>query len=106
MVKKEFSKLISPSQDDRLRVKIQTEKGNLVDMVVQYEAKFDQEWHPVVRYDCSHGLLHRDVIFPGGRKEKHPLNIPDLKTALLYAEQDIKDRWQWYRERYKRRLRK
>ena len=30
---------------------------------------------------------------PGGKKEKYPLDIPDLKTALLYAEQDIKDRW-------------
>ena len=26
---------------------------------------------------------------PGGKKEKYPLDIPDLKTALLYAEQDI-----------------
>ena len=56
--------------------------------------------------DCSHGFLHRDVMFPDGKKEKHPLNIPGLKTALLYAEQDIRDRWKWYRDRYRRRLRK
>ena len=31
-------------------------------------------------------------MLPGGKKEKYPLDIPDLKTALLYAEQDIKDR--------------
>jgi len=29
-----------------------------------------------------------------------------LKAALLYAEQDILDRWKWYRDRYRRRLRK
>ncbi len=51
MVKKEFTKVISQSQDDRLRIKIETEKGNIVDMVVQYEAKFEEEWHPIVRYD-------------------------------------------------------
>jgi len=28
----------------------------------------------------------------------------NLKDALQYAEQDIKDRWKWYRERYRRRL--
>jgi len=78
----------------------------VVDIVVQYEAKFGEEWHPIVRYDCSHGFLHRDVMFFGNKKEKHPLDIPDFKTALLYAEQDIKDRWKWYRDRYRRRLRK
>jgi len=106
MVKKEFTKVISHSGDDRLRLKIETEKGKVVNMVVQYEAKFADEWHPIVRYDCSHGFLHRDVMFPGDKKEKYPLDIPDLKTALLYAEQDIKDRWKWYRDQYKRRLKK
>ncbi len=101
---KEFTKNISPSGEDRLRMRIETEKGKVKDIVVQYEAKFGDEWHPIVRYDCSHGFLHRDVLFPGGRKEKYPLDIPDLNTALVYAEQDIKDRWQWYRNRYKRRL--
>lgn len=106
MAKKEFTKIISTSGNDRLRVKIETQKGKVVDIVVQYEARFGEEWHPVVRYDCSHGFLHRDVMFPGGKKEKYPLDIPDLKSALLYAEQDIKDRWQWYRARYRKRLKK
>ena len=106
MAKKEFSKTISPSGDDRLRMKIETEKGKVIDMVVQYEAKFGEKWHTIVRYDCFHGFLHRDVMFPGSKKEKHPLDIPDLKTALLYAEQDIRDRWKWHRDRYKRRLKK
>ena len=92
--------------DDGRSLKIETERGNVVDIVVQYEAKFDEEWHPIVRYDCSHGFLHRDVMWPGGKKEKYPLDIPDLKTALLYAEQDIKDRWKWYRDRYRRRSRR
>ena len=106
MVKKEITKVISHSGDDRLRLKIETEKGKVFNTVVQYEAKFSEVWHPIVRYDCSHGFLHRDVIFPGGKKEKHPLDIPDLRTALLYVGQDIKDRWKWYRDRYKMRLRK
>ncbi len=64
MVEKEFTKIISPSRDDRLRLKIKTEKGKVIDIVVQYEAKFSGQWHPIVRYDCSHGFLHRDVMFP------------------------------------------
>jgi len=38
--------------------------------------------------------------------EKQPLSIANLSDALQYAEQDIKDRWQWYKERYIRGLRK
>jgi len=106
MRQKEFIKTVNPSGDDRLRLRIKTEKGRIIDMVVQYEAMFDDEWHPIVRYDCSHGFLHRDVMLPGGKQEKYPLDIPDLKTALLYAEQDIKDRWKWYKDRYKRRMKK
>jgi hypothetical protein len=40
----------------------------------------------------------------GGKKEKQPIAIQNLKDALQYAEQDLKDRWKWYRDRYKRRL--
>lgn len=105
MAIKEFTKDISTSGEDRLRMRIETENGRVVDIVVQYEAKFKDEWHPIVRYDCSHGFLHRDVMLPGNKKEKYPLDIPDLKSALMYAEQDIKDRWQWYKNRYRRRLR-
>lgn len=105
MAIKEFTKDISTSGEDRLRMRIETENGRVVDIVVQYEAKFKDEWHPIVRYDCSHGFLHRDVMLPGNKKEKYPLDIPDLKSALMYAEQDIKDRWQWYKNRYRRKLR-
>ena len=34
MVKKEFTKVISQSGDDRLRLKIETEKGKVIDIVV------------------------------------------------------------------------
>lgn len=59
--------------------------------------------------DGIEGIVHlaaKTNLFPGGKKEKYPLDIPDLKSALLYAEQDIKDRWKWYRDRYRKRLKK
>lgn len=28
------------------------------------------------------------------------------KDALTYAEQDIKDRWRWYKERFKKGMKK
>jgi len=44
MVKKGFTKIISPSGDDRLRMIIETERGQVIDVVVQYEAKFGEKW--------------------------------------------------------------
>ena len=89
---KEFVKIISPDENDRLRLKIVVEKGTVVDIVVQYEARFEDKWHSIVRYDCSHGFFHRDVLHPNGDKDKYPIPINNLNDALLYAEQDIKDR--------------
>jgi hypothetical protein len=41
---------------------------------------------------------------PKGEKEKHLIPIQNLNDALTYAEQDIKDRWEWYRDRFKKRM--
>ncbi|HZX36494.1 MAG TPA: hypothetical protein VFF54_08425 [Thermodesulfobacteriota bacterium] len=104
MGEKEFIKTISVDGNDRLRVRIITQKGVVADVVVQYEAKIKDRWHPVVRYDCSHGFFHRDMLNFKGEDEKKVIPINNLKDALTYAEQDISDRWEWYKERFKRRM--
>lgn len=81
-----------------------TERGEVVNIVVQYEAMIRGAWHEIVRYDCEHGYFHRDLIYPKGKKEKQPIAIENLNDALQYAEQDLKDRWAWYKDRYRRRL--
>ncbi|MBI4684543.1 MAG: hypothetical protein HY755_05035 [Nitrospirae bacterium] len=104
MGNKEFTKKLSPEGDDRLRVKIDIIKGKVVDIVVQFESRIKDKWYPIVRYDCSHGFFHRDLLTPYGEKTKQPIPIKNLKDALTYAEQDIKDRWEWYKEKFKKRL--
>jgi hypothetical protein len=106
MPTKEFTKIISLSGEDRLRIRIATQKGKVVNVMVQYEAKITGAWHEIVRYDFAHGFFHRDVMYPKGKKEKQPIRIENLNDALQYAEQDLKDRWNWYKDRYRRRLKK
>lgn len=106
MSSKSFVKRLGEEDKDRLRVEIETEKGKVVNFVVQYEALIQAKWHAIVRYDCSHGFAHRDVMHIDGSKDKTTLSITNLGMALLYAEQDIKDRWDWYKERYEKELRK
>ena len=91
MSSKEFIKIISPEGGDRLRIRITTQKGKVVNVMVQYEAKITGTWHEIVRYDCSHGFFHRDVIYPKGKNEKQPIRIENLNDALQYAEQDLKE---------------
>jgi len=91
---------------DRMRVRLQVEKGELLDVVYQYESFLDNNWVPIVRYDCAHGFFHRDVLQPGGQKEKQVISIDSLKTASKYAGQDIKDRWEWYKERFIKKMKK
>ncbi len=100
MPDKEFIKILDKFGKERLRVKLKTQKGKLIDIVYQYETYINGKWYPIVRYDCSHGFFHRDVIMPNGEKEKYEIAIENLKDASSYAEQDIKDRWEWYKERF------
>lgn len=75
-------------------------------MVVQYECFIDDSWHIMVRYDCSHGFFHRDVLSPNGDKEKQTITLSSLKDALNYAEQDIRDRYEFYRDRYIKKIKR
>lgn len=102
----EFETILDKHGNDRLRVRLKIEKGELIDVVFQYEALLNNKWHPIVRYDCAHGFFHRDVLKPNGDKEKQEIAINNLKSASKYAEQDLKDRWEWYKERYIKKLKK
>lgn len=102
----EFLSILDKFGHDRLRVCLKVDKGVLIDVVFQYEALIQDRWVPIVRYDCAHGFFHRDILMPNGDKEKQEIAIDNLKSASNYAEQDLKDRWEWYKERYIKKLKK
>ena len=77
-----------------------------MNFVVQYETFLETDWHAVVRYDLAHNFFHRDIMNHKGEKEKQTLPIENLKDALNFAEQDLKDRWESYREGFYKNLKK
>lgn len=101
-----YQKFLDDNELERLRLRIKTDKGEVIDIVVQYETLLNEKWTPIVRYDCAHGFFHRDLLYPKDEKEKQTININSLDDALNYAEQDIKDRWEFYKERYLKKLKK
>jgi hypothetical protein len=66
---------------------------------VQLEVFIGGKWQPIVRYDSTHGFAHRDRYFLDGRSIKTELHM-DFKDALTFADEDIRDNWRLYRERF------
>ncbi|MBI4647592.1 MAG: hypothetical protein HY738_13645 [Bacteroidia bacterium] len=104
--RKEFIKALGRTGQERLRVKLTIDKDRLIDFVFQYESLIDENWCEIVRYDLAHGFFHRDFILPKGDNEKTKLEMPDIKTAATYAEQDIVDKWEFYKTKYLKNLKK
>jgi hypothetical protein len=99
---KEFFKLLDAEGAVRLRMRVGTTAGKVADVFVQLEVLVAGEWYVVVRYDTAHGFPHRDVVDAAGRVTKTAHDLPDLGSFLAFAEQDLKDRWEWYRDRWMR----
>lgn len=87
---------------DRARVWMRTDRGQVVDFVVQYEAFIAERFYPIVRYDGSHGRGHRDIIDRSGnviRKDWLPEHV-SLGQALDAGLEDIEDHWHAYRAEF------
>jgi len=101
-ISREIEFVLPFSHMDRYRDYHLRIKGQIVDFAVQYETFIDGKWLPVVRYDTSHGFVHRDLLTMKQEKRKTPLFITDRNDALTFAENDIKDNWELYKERFVR----
>lgn len=99
-IRKEVEFVLPSSQEDRYRHYHLRVKGQIIDLAVQYETFINDKWFPVVRYDTSHGFSHRDLLNIKGEKRKTPLFITDKNDALTFAENDIKDNWEVYKQRF------
>lgn len=92
--------VIRIGSSDRYRHLHISEKGKIVFFRVQYETKINNIWYPVVRYDTAHGFAHRDIIDIKGVFKKTPLFNQDYNDALVFAENDLKSNWKYYKSRF------
>jgi hypothetical protein len=86
--------------DGRRRARHVKIGNKIIEFVVQYEIKINNDWYPVVRYDTSHGFAHKDRIPYKGEVMKERLPFSDFNSALTFAEKDLKDNWQKYRAHF------
>jgi len=103
MPTKEFFKYLDNNELERLRIRLKLEKGEIIELVCLNESFINGKWNAIVRYDTAHGFFHRDV---NGDQKKYSIEMDSLKVAASFAEQDIKDRWKFYKNRYIKKLKK
>ena len=88
--------------DCRLRHRHKRVGKNVINFMVQLEVRHPKHgtWEPVIRYDTAHGRPHQDRQHADGSVDKMPLPIEDYNQALNYAEIDLKNHWETYRNQF------
>ncbi len=99
MPEKEY--LILLDFDTRKRHYHVSKAGKIIKFVVQIEVNTEGKWREILRYDCAHNFTHRDSYNLKGESRKKGLYL-DYEDALTYADEDINENWQTYREKFLR----
>lgn len=82
-----------------------TEKGDVKEFVIKLLCEFEEQWHEVIRYDSGHECPHKDILDTDGNVvRKVWYEYLDNSQALTMAISDIKDNYEFYKERYLRWL--
>jgi hypothetical protein len=86
-------------------VYFKTTKGDVAEFVAKLLIVFEGEWREVLRYDTGHGCPHRDILNINGEViRKVWYDFLDNGQALTMAITDIKDNYEFYKERYQKWL--
>jgi hypothetical protein len=88
-------------ENARKRHSHKTDKGKVVDFVVQLEVKVGGLWRPVIRYDCTHDFAHVDRYNISGETLKEDLHL-SYDECLTLADEDINFNWESYAEKFLR----
>jgi hypothetical protein len=77
------------------------EKGDVIEFVVKLLSMFEDRWLEIIRYDSGHGCPHKDILdINGGVIRKIWYDFLDNGQALTIAITDLKDNFEFYKERY------
>jgi hypothetical protein len=97
MTEKQY--LILLDVDARKRHRHRVLNGKIVAFMVQLEILVEGQWREVLRYDCEHDFVHKDFYNFQGQKRKVSIQL-DYAEALTYADDDIDENWEIYREKF------
>lgn len=76
-----------------------TKAGRIIEFVVQLEVRIAGVWKEVIRYDCAHDYAHKDSYNAKGQCKKLRLYL-DYENAMTFADDDINENWEIYRDNF------
>ncbi len=79
----------------------------MTEFVVKMISMFEGIWHEIIRYDNGHSCPHKDILdINGGVIRKIWYDFLDNGRALTIAITDLKDNFEFYKERYRKWLKR
>ncbi len=86
-------------------VDFKTNRGKVKEFVVKLLCEIKEEWHEIIRFDSGHNCPHKDILNTQGKViRKIWFEFLDNSQALTIAITDIKEHFEFYRERYEKWL--
>lgn len=86
---------------DEVFTRIVIDGGAVTDFAVVYFTLMGGRPRQVVRFDCRHGLPHKDALYKSHPEKQAMPRLP-LKTLLNMALDDIGANWRAYKRQYER----
>lgn len=102
MAKIEYAHELDVDLLDWIRVRITTDRGDVINFTVQHETVVGAQRVAVIRYDCAHGFPHVDMLNARGDvlvKEPLPSTL-SMKQAVNFGIEDIVENWKAYEQRF------
>jgi hypothetical protein len=91
------------SEDDGMRVVIKTDKSEVKRFQVIQISVIDGTSYQILRYDCAHGVPHKDKLYTHPPKKEDMSELP-MKTLYELAKNDIEQNYKKYRQEYIRNI--
>jgi len=88
------------TDEDKLRVSFEQERGRIKKFVVQYYGLTRVRWRTIMRIDNCHGFPHRHIYHLHRRKEYRTLLDQDNNSAFTSSKVYVIKNFQTIRENY------
>jgi hypothetical protein len=85
----------------RIVVYFKSDKNKVLNFIIKIEYFFNNKWLEVERYDCYHGVIHKDILNKYENKKRTIKYIfLDKKSGLNVAIRDFKDNHEFIIKRF------
>src|SRR3989344_2161445 len=95
----EYTKLLS--EQDKLRVYFQKERGVIIKFILNYSSKVERRWKTILRIDTCHGYPHKHTYHARKREIVVVLGEQSDKNAIFtQAQKEVTRHFQDIKENY------